>query len=411
MRPFSLYLHIPFCLHKCPYCDFNTYALASFPEKEYVSALLAELDYRTSLQEWRGRSVQSIYFGGGTPSLFTPASIRRIISVVSKTLPVEDDVEVSIEANPGTVSYDTLSGYYEAGINRLSLGAQSFNAEILRALGRMHTPAQTEEAVIAARNVGISNINIDIIYGAPSQSLADVQADLMEIGKLDPTHVSPYGLTIEKSTPFYTSYKKGVLRIPKEEIVIDMMQRITNELSGCGLQRYEISNYAKPGKEARHNMAYWNGDDYLGLGAGAHSFTARLGDGQTMFGRRWSNYALPQKYIEEASVQGSAQSWSETLDERGAIFEYFFLGLRKCKGVSISGFESKFHRTLKQSYPCALEMLLSEGLLSYQGDQLAMTERGFMIADSVIENFSEPELVVPKIEKAEVGVSDSLGNV
>lgn len=396
MQPFSLYLHIPYCLHKCPYCDFNTYALSSFSEKEYVAALLSELDYRSSLPEWRGRMVQSIYFGGGTPSLFTPAGIRRIISVILKTFPVDDKIEVSLEANPGTVSYDTLSGYFEAGVNRLSIGAQSFSTEILKALGRMHTGAQVEEAVLTARNVGFSNISIDLIYGAPVQTIADLQSDLMEIGRLEPTHVSPYGLTIEKGTPFFTSYKKGVLKLPKEDVVIDMMRRIKNELSGCGLTQYEISNFAKPGKEARHNLAYWNGEDYLGLGAGAHSFCAALGDGVQHFGKRWSNYALPQKYMEDAVVAGYADSWSESLDEHASVFEYFFLGLRKTSGVSLSKFEQKFGRRAKTVYPVMLEMLISEGLLQEQADFLSLTPAGMLLADSVIENFSSPDLSKPR---------------
>ena len=392
MRPFSLYVHIPYCLHKCPYCDFNTYALASFPEKEYAAAVLAELDYRSSLHEWRGRVVQSIYFGGGTPSLFSPASLRRVVSSVMKTFPVDDNIEVTLEANPGTVSYDTLSGYYEAGINRLSLGAQSFSPEILRSLGRMHTVAQIEEAVVTARNVGIANISLDLLYGAPSQTIADVQSDLMEVGRLDPAHVSPYGLTIEKGTPFYTSYKKGVLKLPKEEIVIDMMRRLASELAGCGMRQYEISNFAKPGREARHNLAYWNGDDYLGLGAGAHSFNALLGDGRSSFGRRWSNFAAPQKYIEDTAVQGSAESWSETLDERSAVFEYFFLGLRTIAGVSLAVFEQKFRRSIKEVYPVLIDVLISEKLVSVQDGMLSLSGRGLLLADSVIENFSSPEL-------------------
>jgi oxygen-independent coproporphyrinogen III oxidase len=391
-EPFSLYLHIPYCLHRCPYCDFNCYALPSLPEKEYVAAVLAELDYRAARPEWHGRVVQSIYFGGGTPSLFNPASLRKIIAVVLKTFPVDDNIEVTLEANPGTVTFDTLSGFLEAGINRLSIGAQSFSPEVLRALGRMHTVAQIEEAVVTARDVGFANISLDLIYGAPGQSIADLQSDLMEVGRLDPSHVSPYGLTIEKGTPFYTSFKKGILKLPREEMVVDMMRRINNELSGCGLLQYEISNYAKPGKEARHNLAYWNGEDYLGLGAGAHSFNASLGETDGAYGRRWSNFATPEKYMEQASVAGAAESWGEVLDERGAIFEYFFLGLRKTAGVSLNAFEKKFHRSAKDLYAVLLEMLISERLLQLDGDMLALTSRGLVLADSVIENFSSPML-------------------
>ncbi len=391
MSPFSLYLHIPFCHHKCPYCDFNTYALATFPEKEYVSALLSELDYRAALPEWKGRTVRTIYFGGGTPSLFSPASLRKIISVIIKTFPVDEQVEVSLEANPGNLPYDTVYGFKEAGINRLSLGVQSFVPETLKALGRLHTPEQVEASIETARSVGLTNLNIDIMYGAPNQTIKDVESDLKEISRIDPPHVSPYGLTIEKGTPFFTSYKKGVLKLPREKHLVSMMELIEKRLSALGILQYEISNFAKPGKEARHNMAYWNGDDYLGLGAGAHSFNRLVRNGSATYGRRWSNFAPHQRYITEATGKGTAESWNEDLDEKNAIFEHLFLGLRKCEGVSLARFESLFNRTILDTYPAIIEALTTEGLMTQSGDRLALSAKGRMLADSVIENFASPE--------------------
>lgn len=390
MKPFSLYLHIPFCFHKCPYCDFNAYAVSSIPEKEYISALLAELDYRASLPEWRARIVQTIYFGGGTPSLFQPSSIRKIISAICKTFPLDEDAEISLEANPGTITPESVAGYREAGVNRISLGAQSFDRMILKNLGRIHTPEQIEAAVEAAHGAGIHNLNIDLIYGSPGQTLEMLREDLSRALALKPTHVSAYGLTIEKGTPFYLSYKKGTLKLPREDAVVSMMEEVNEALPREGLHRYEVSNFAHIGKEARHNIAYWDGTDYLGLGAGAHSFNAVAG-GEEKFGLRWSNFALPNKYITEATSHGKAEGWTDALGFQEALFEYFFLGLRKTAGINLRAFEHRFGTTVAALYPALLQVLVEERLIKLEPDRLALTSRGLMLADSVIENFIQPE--------------------
>lgn len=391
MNPFSLYIHIPFCFHKCPYCDFNAYAVSAVPEKDYVSALLAELDFRASLPEWKARMVQSIYFGGGTPSLFQPASIRKIISAVCKTFPLDENAEISIEANPGTVTAESLAGYKEAGVNRLSLGAQSFDRTVLKNLGRMHFPEQIESAVEGARAGGLHNINIDLIYGAPEQTLAMLSQDLHATLSLKPTHVSAYGLTIEKGTPFYLSFKKGALKLPPEDSVAEMMEHLNEFLPSHGLVRYEVSNFALPGKEARHNLAYWNGSDYLGLGAGAHSYCATASREQLDFGTRWSNFALPHKYITETVAHGKAESWHDRLSFEQAVFEFFFLGLRKIEGVSATAFEHRFGVSAQSLYPALFDVLREGRLVKVEGDRIALTARGLMLADSVIENFAQPE--------------------
>ncbi|MBN8548790.1 MAG: radical SAM family heme chaperone HemW [Deltaproteobacteria bacterium] len=410
MKPFSLYLHIPFCFHKCPYCDFNTYAVSAIPEKEYVSALLAELDYRASLPEWRARVVQTIYFGGGTPSLFQPASIRKVISAICKTFPLDENAEISLEANPGTVTADSLAGYREAGVNRLSLGAQSFDRSTLKTLGRMHSPEQIEAAVESAHGAGLHNINIDLIYGVPDQTLESLKEDLVRTLALKPTHVSPYGLTIEKGTPFHLSYKKGALKLPKEDLVVSMMEEINDFLPMHGLHRYEVSNYSHIGKEAKHNLAYWSGTDYLGLGAGAHSFCADSFGGEH-FGLRWSNFALPVKYISETAAHGRADSWSDKLGYQDAMFEYFFLGLRKTAGITLKDFEARFGTTVQSLYPALLHILSEERLIKIDADRLALTSRGFMLADSVIENFIQPEKKVeapPAVQPAMTRAAESL---
>lgn len=388
-KPFSLYIHIPFCFHKCPYCDFNTYAVSAIPEKEYVSALLAELDYRSTLPEWQGRTVQTIYFGGGTPSLFQPNSIRKIIRGVCSLFPVDERVEVSLESNPGTLTPDNLAGYRDAGVNRLSIGAQSFQRRVLAALGRMHSPDHIESAVAAARSAGISNVSLDLIYGGPEQTIEEFESDIDALLQLEPVHVSAYGLTIEKGTPFFLSYKRGQLHLPPEDVVIQMMESINSRFSLFGLYRYEISNYAIIGREARHNMAYWNGDDYLGLGAGAHSFTGLSKAGA--YGSRWSNVALPAKYIEQTVATGHAEGWRDDLDFGAAVFEFFFLGLRKIAGISRAHFERRFGCPVEAVYPALLQVLSDERLLTVSEKNIALSERGLLLADSVIENFAQPE--------------------
>lgn len=392
MKPFSIYIHIPFCLHKCPYCDFNTYAVPRVPEEEYIEALLAELDYRLFESAWRGREVQTIYFGGGTPSLFSGGGIRSIISFICRRLPVATDAEISMEINPGTASIDLLSSFHAAGVNRASFGVQSFQSRVLKTLGRMHTPEQAEIVVDNARAAGFQNVSIDLIYGVPNQSMDDLHADLNKVQLLNPDHISAYGLTIEKGTPFFQRYRTGRLKLLDEGLVVDMMETLCQRLEEIDLNRYEISNFAKPGYEARHNMAYWDGDDYLGLGAGAHSFSS-LGrmDAENAHPARWANYALPNKYMKEAISKGKAESWSDTLSEKDLMFEFFFLGLRKCRGVRLDDFSARFGSSVYEVYPTLMKVLSQQGYLQTRDGYLALTQKGLLFADTVIENFIEAE--------------------
>lgn len=385
--PFSIYIHIPYCFHKCPYCDFNTYAVAVAPEIKYTEALLSELDFRAETEDWIGREVQTIFFGGGTPSLFAPKYIKKIISLICNRFPVSPNIEITMEVNPGTVTIETLGGYKHAGVNRLSIGAQSFNPATLRTLGRMHSCSQIENALGAAKAAGFSNLSLDLIYGVDGQSIADLCADLSGVVSHQVDHCSPYCLTIEKGTEFYVQYKKGKLLVPPEEMLLKMMSEISSYLTKNGFNQYEISNFAKPGKEAKHNMAYWNGDDYLGLGAGAHSYKrSELG------GRRWANKAIPKEYIQLATSVGVSEAWFEDLDLNARCFEYFFLGLRKIAGVSITQFTEVFGVSPQIAYPHTLDLMLEERLMKIDGDFLALTSKGLMVADSVIENFLSPNL-------------------
>jgi oxygen-independent coproporphyrinogen-3 oxidase len=397
MRPFSLYIHIPYCFHKCPYCDFNTYAVPRMPEEEYVAALLAELDTRAATPYFQGRKVQTVYFGGGTPSLLSVRGVERILERIRATFEWDRGMEISLETNPGSVTTELLGGYHAAGVNRLSFGAQSLNSATLRALGRIHTPEQVEHAVVTARQSSFKNISIDLMFGAPEQTVADLEADIAAAAKLAPQHISTYGLTIEKGTPFFVAYKRGTLKLPPEDVVVTMLERSSELLESFGYHRYEISNYAHTGYEAQHNLAYWNGDDYLGLGAGAHSYVRAATPTLSTWGERWSNYAPPTSYMSEAQNRGIATSWSDTLDLSGAMFEYFFLGLRKLKGVSLKDFERVFPFTAHQVYAEQIRTLTEHDLLLLYGDMLRLSPRGLMVADSVIERFAKPEIPPTKL--------------
>ncbi|MCO6431494.1 MAG: radical SAM family heme chaperone HemW [Deltaproteobacteria bacterium] len=383
MNGFSLYLHIPYCFHRCPYCDFNTYAVSKVPEKEYTEALLAELDYWATTPEWRGRPVNTIYFGGGTPSLFSSPAIRKVLVAITRLFPINDKAEISLEANPGSVTIDSLTGYREAGVNRISFGSQSFNMSTLKQLGRMHAPEQTCASVENARSAGFSNISLDMIYAVPEQTVSDLRRDLEQTLALEPAHVSAYGLTIEKGTPFYTRFKSGSLILPDDDVILEMMRELDDCLDRHGLKRYEISNYATEGREARHNLAYWNGDDYLGLGAGAHSFYRS----SKASASRWSNFALPEKYMKQTVASGRAQSWQDKLDQHDLMFEFFFLGLRKAAGISGRDFAQRFGIDMFEVFTLPIEAMTERELLRLEGDVLCLTAKGLPLADSVIENF------------------------
>ncbi|MCB0309644.1 MAG: radical SAM family heme chaperone HemW [Bdellovibrionales bacterium] len=390
MQPFALYIHIPFCRHKCPYCDFNTYALLQIPEVEYVESLLVELSYRAALPEWHGREVQSIFFGGGTPSLLSVESIDKILGTVCRQFPVAEYIEVSLEANPCDLELGYLQQLRNSGVNRLSIGAQSFNQNTLRVLGRAHTVEQIETGFMAARESGFFNINLDLIYGVPGQSADDFQEDLAAVVNLNPEHVAAYGLTIEKGTPFYQSYKRGTIQLPREATVAKMMETANSFLPSCGFEHYEISNFAERGRAALHNLAYWNQTDYLGLGAGAHSYFAVNLPVEDKYGERWSNFALPNKYSQEVALSGQAESWRDTISRSEALFEFFFLGLRKRSGVLFEEFFKTFAVRVEDLYGPVLEMLNEQELIETDQHGISLSSKGLLLADSVIEQFAEP---------------------
>jgi oxygen-independent coproporphyrinogen-3 oxidase len=384
----ALYLHIPYCLAKCPYCDFNSYAARVWPEDAYADALLAELARYTSEETFAGATATSVFFGGGTPSLFAPRTIARLLEGVAQRLALASDVEITLEANPGTVDEERLAGFVAAGVNRLSVGIQSFQPGLLEALGRRHSVDDSLRALAAARAAGFANLSLDLIYAVPGQDLDTCAADIAQAIAIAPDHVSAYNLTYEKGTAMHRELHAGRIRPAPEELEVALFHLVRDRLAEAGYAQYEISNYARPGREARHNQAYWRGTPYLGLGAGANSFTPRAGeaDGSGSFGTRWENLRDPNRYMEAVGATGSAVGSSEELTRAQAMGEACWLGLRERRGLDPDAFAARFGTPLGAAYP-QLDELLGDGLVEWHQRHLRLTTRGLLVADGVFAAF------------------------
>jgi oxygen-independent coproporphyrinogen-3 oxidase len=380
---------VPFCARKCPYCDFNTYAVAQPPEVEYVTAVCREIKrYRDHLG-FAGRSVCTVFFGGGTPSMLSVESLGRILEEIDVCFPIDSGAEISLEANPRDASPAFLNGIRAAGFNRVSFGVQSFSDGRLLSLGRDHTAAEARESLEGAVSAGLSNASLDLIFGTPEQTFDELEADIAAATSLPVAHISMYSLTIEPGTPFFQRQERGLLHVPTDDLVAQMLTRIPELLAAQGFARYEISNYSKPGHESKHNSVYWQGGDYLGVGAGAHSYLAHYDHNERILqAERWSTLASPTAY-QKAVASDSAVSWRETLDIRGLIFEFFYLGMRMMCGVTEEQFRERFGVELPSGYVERLQRLLSEGYVTCTEGRWSLTAAGFALADSVFEQLAD----------------------
>ena len=381
---FSLYLHIPYCQSKCPYCDFNSHAVASWPEDDYVRALVAEIEHRAGEAPWTGRRLKTIFFGGGTPSLFQPESIAAVLAAAARSFGLERSAEVTLEANPGTVDTAKLDGMRAAGINRISFGAQSFNDQRLKFLGRIHGAAETREAVRLAHGAGFERLNLDLIFAVPGQTIDETLNDIAEAAALGPDHMSAYNLTFEEGTAFFTEMKRGRIRPIDSDRQAEFYAAVREELPRRGYKMYEISNYAPPGHEARHNLGYWRLESYLGLGAGAHSFARDENGGG---GRRWWNERMPARYVEQALKGGLAEAGGETVNARGARGEFVFLNLRLRDGFALADFEARFGASFDSIFGARAARLFEGDLLVREQGRIYLSERGLELADSVFAEF------------------------
>jgi oxygen-independent coproporphyrinogen-3 oxidase len=387
-RTVGLYLHVPFCERVCPYCDFAVVAtrrLETAAEERYVAALLAELSRRRPVFE--GRALASVYLGGGTPSLLRPVSVARLVAAAREAFAPGDDIEVTLEVNPSTLERERLPGFREAGVTRLSLGVQSFDDTVLKRLGRAHRAGEARRSLAAARRGGFSNLSLDLIFGVPGQDRHALRRDLAEAAAFAPEHVSAYALTVEAGTPYARGVARGRLLPPAEDEGAAMMEEVCEVLEAAGLRRYEISSFARPGFESRHNRRYWERRPVLGLGVGAvSSDPARDG---APFGLRRSNPRSLAAYLArvEAGVP-AAEPPPEILDERTARGEAAFLALRTRRGLDARRFEAEFGARPRDVFGDAIRDLQEAGLLEEgEGGDLRLTPRGVMIADTVSEFF------------------------
>ena len=376
--PLSLYIHIPWCVRKCPYCDFNSHEVTtSLQEKEYVEALALDLAEDAHLSE--GRQIESIFIGGGTPSLFSPDSIRQILVHVQDLLVVAPDAEVTLEANPGTLTEGAsrLRGFVEAGVNRISIGAQSFTPRHLEALGRIHTADEAHKAFEFARQAGFSNINIDVMHGLPDQDLASALFDLNTAIALSPEHISWYQLTIEPNTVFFNRPP----RLPDEDTEASIFEGGSALLAARGYQRYEISAFARPGRRSHHNLNYWQFGDYLGIGAGAHGKLTREG-----VITRTRKTRLPRDYL------SSRRRHFEQVAVAQLPLEFLMNALRLCDGFSLAMFEA---RTGLASSVLGkfLESSVRSGLLENSDSWIKPTERGLLYLDTLLATVESPSLI------------------
>jgi oxygen-independent coproporphyrinogen III oxidase len=343
----ALYLHIPFCRRKCPYCDF--FSVDGQPEQlaSYPDLLLRHLQLVGNSPP--SQPLQSVFFGGGTPSLLPPSAIDRLLRAINDTLTLTADAEISLEANPGTLDAEVLGGYRAAGVNRLSLGVQSLSPRRLQELGRLHTPEQARLVFAQARDAGFRNISCDLMFALPGQSAAELQTDLEAFLALLPEHLSCYGLTVEEGTPFAGRQQRGELVPLAEEGAAEHFRLLHDLLTAAGYEHYEISNYARPGRQCRHNLAYWRREPVLGLGAGAHSFAA-LGWGE----RR----AVPPDLTAYRQALEAGRDPSvklESFERSGAMGETLYLGLRTAAGVSEEAFRARFGVGVAKAFPQALQ--------------------------------------------------------
>ncbi|MDJ0848235.1 MAG: radical SAM family heme chaperone HemW [Myxococcota bacterium] len=384
----GVYVHVPFCERICPYCDFAVVAarrLEPAVEEGYVDALLAELEARRGVFE--GRTLASLYLGGGTPSLLRPAALARIVEAVRAAFAPGPAVETTLEVNPGTVERERLPGFRDAGVGRVSLGVQSFDDRTLKRLGRAHRADEARRSLAAARAAGFAAISLDLIFGAPEQDLAGLERDLDEVVAFGPEHVSTYELTLEPGTPFGTAAARGRLRLPEEDEVAAMHGCIEARLGAAGYERYEIASHAKPGFAAVHNRRYWERRPVLGLGVGA--FSTDPPDADAPFGRRRSNTRDLATYLERVREGDSAEAGpAEVLDPATARGEAAFLALRESRGLDAGRFEHEFGRPPRGFWPEAIESLVGQGLLCEDASGgLRLTARGRLFSDGVFQHF------------------------
>ncbi|HEL1074375.1 TPA: oxygen-independent coproporphyrinogen III oxidase [Streptococcus equi subsp. zooepidemicus] len=370
-KPTSAYVHIPFCTQICYYCDFSKVFIKNQPVDAYLEALIKEFEsYQIS-------SLKTLYIGGGTPTAITAKQLDYLLSHLQQHLQLDQLEEFTIEANPGDLTEDKIAVLRQSAVNRISLGVQTFNDKQLKQIGRSHTEAQIYATIASLKEAGFQNISIDLIYALPGQTMQQVKENVAKALALDIPHLSLYSLILEHHTVFMNKMRRGKLQLPTEDLEAEMFEYIISEMEANGFEHYEISNFTKPGFESRHNLMYWNNDEYFGCGAGASGY---------LDGIRYRNRIPIQHYL-KAVADGNARLSEEVLTKEEMMEEELFLGLRKKSGVSVSRFQEKFGLSFESRYGPVVRELQSQGLLVEDKDFIRMTKKGLFLGDSVAEKF------------------------
>ena len=374
MKEIGIYIHIPFCIKKCEYCDFVSYCNKKEYVPQYINALKKEIKNNIN-KEYK---ITTIYIGGGTPSSIEENYIADIIETIKLNMNDEDlkdfeNIEVTIEVNPGTVNKEKLQVYKKIGINRLSIGLQETHNELLKSIGRIHTYEEFIKTYKLARKIGFNNINVDLMIALPNQTIQDIKENLEKITKLNPEHISVYSLILEEGTPFYNKYNENKIKLPDEELERNMYWYVKNTLENNGYMHYEISNFSKKGFESKHNMNCWNQEEYLGFGLAAHSYNNRI---------RYSNTNSIEEYIKGSNKIIHEEQTLEDMQK-----EYMLLGLRKIEGINIQKFKNKFAQNPIFIFKEQLNKLVDEELIIVDGNEIKLTNKGLDLANIVWEEF------------------------
>lgn len=372
----AVYIHIPFCEHICYYCDFNKVFLEGQPVDEYVDLLIKEMEMVT--KQHTMSPVETVFVGGGTPTTLNEAQLAKLCSAISRLFPMTKNAEFSFEANPGDLSISKLQVMKDHGVNRLSMGVQSFNNELLKKIGRIHTVDDVYQSVNNAKQVGFENVSIDLIFSLPGQTEADFEDTLTKALDLDLPHYSAYSLIIEPKTIFYNLMQKGKLILPGEDAEANMYEKLMSTMEKHGRKQYEISNFAKPGYESRHNIVYWSNEQYFGFGAGAHGYV-----GET----RYANYGPLKKYMQPLQNGDLPTFQQKELSLKEKMEEEMFLGLRKIAGVDKAHFQAKFGQSLDATFANAIDKTIEKGWLESTPESVRLTRRGRFLGNNVFQEF------------------------
>lgn len=372
----AVYVHVPFCEQICHYCDFNKFYLAKQPVDDYLS--FCEMEIVNTLERFPTDKIKTIYVGGGTPTALSTKQLEKLLTTLKQHFPMVHNYEWTVEVNPGSADEEKMAMLKKVGVNRLSIGAQTFDRGLLQKIGRDHQPEDVEKTVIMAREAGILNLSVDLMFGLPGQTIDQWQATLSEVVQLPLQHVSAYSLKVEEKTVFYQLWSKGKLTLPGEDSEGDMYELLQRELNMGGFEQYEISNFSKPGYKSRHNLTYWNNEEYYGIGAGAHSY---LG------GSRRVNHGPLPKYMEAMRKTGFPYREEHLVSKKERMEEEMFMGLRKLSGVSYGSFRKKYNAVLEEVFPEVIQTLISKGLLVKEDNSIRLSKKGLLLANEVFEQF------------------------